>query len=507
MSAPVRSLSDFIPKKPSFYNGFMGMDVSRDKSFMDTGEKQHMVSMVNCYADWRGAIVTDNGAHRRRNCLDGVIKAMRFYSRDGLCWAQEDGAGVSLNSDKAHKEQDVYQSGSIVTFSNFGGEVRAMCAGRQSYVYSGFAWRKARHAIKPGFGVAIQDRLAVSGDPEKPSVIVLSRAEDADIMLDEEDPKSSNVLKASFIDIRSKIDSADWVTGLGAFEVNRLAIFTNDQCIVYKVAPSFEDWTIDERANLRTGCISHATICPAGNDLLFCSRRGIHALRRADANGLTIVEMTMSDKVEAEYKRLVATVADPRDISACFDSDNGQYHVFFPQAGSIYSTRLTLSVRTGAEYAAWSTGDFLQARTGAFLAGSLVFGTMGGIYNVLGRSARVSTNEQTVSDVWPTATCTTPILWHGSISDTKETKSIMIHASGSGSIDIDVFNESGDRIDSIEVEFTEDDASDTFPFFPLERQYERMFSHRYRGVQMKFTLRTESSIKLLGFAIILKKDA
>lgn len=507
MGAPVRATSDFIPKRPSFYNGFMGVDVSRDKSFMDTGERQHVVEMVNCYADWRGAIITDNGAHKRRNSGNGHIQSVRFYAQEGLCWSQVEGGGIALNSDRSHREIDAFPLGAVVAFANFGGAVRAFAGGEVGWSYDGFAWRRAKHAIKPAFGVAIQDRLAVAGDPEQPTVVVLSRAEDADVMLDEEPASSVEITKASFIDIASKIDTADSITGLGAFEINRLAIFTNDQCIVYKVDPDYTKWALDERANLRTGCISHRSIVPAGNDLLFCSRRGIHALRRSEQNGLTIIELPLSDKVETIYKQLVRTVADPKHISACFDADEGQYHVFFPQKNSIYSTRLTMSIRPGADYLAWSSGDFLQATCGAFLAGSLVVGTRGGVYNVLGRSARVVTNDSATEDTWPEGKCVSPILWHGSITDTKETKSLILHASGSGSILVDAFNESGEQMDSFEVDFVEDDETLTFPFLPLEQQYERPFFQRYRGLQLRFTFLTESRIRLIGFAVVLKKDA
>ena len=69
-----------------------------------------------------------------------------------------------------------------------------------------------------------------------------------DIFLEEE-AITEEVTRAAFIDISNLIGTADEITGLGAFEANRLAVFTKDQTLVYIIDPDFEEWQLDSRAN------------------------------------------------------------------------------------------------------------------------------------------------------------------------------------------------------------------------------------------------------------------
>jgi hypothetical protein len=47
-------------------------------------------------------------------------------------------------------------------------------------------------------------------------------------------------------------------------------------------------------------------------------------------------------------------------------------------------------------------------------------------------------------------------------------------------------------------------SDDNFPDVPLQRQYERKFEHRYRGVQFKFTTRGKGLLKIIGFAVTVR---
>ena len=44
------------------YEDFQGIDASRDKGALDTGQKQRLISIVNGYTDFRGSMVRDPGA-------------------------------------------------------------------------------------------------------------------------------------------------------------------------------------------------------------------------------------------------------------------------------------------------------------------------------------------------------------------------------------------------------------------------------------------------------------
>ena len=82
------------------YEDFQGIDASRDKGALDTGQKQHLISIVNGYADFRGSIVRDPGA-TQRTTGDALIKHVAFFGRDLAVWAQKDGGGTTLKSERA----------------------------------------------------------------------------------------------------------------------------------------------------------------------------------------------------------------------------------------------------------------------------------------------------------------------------------------------------------------------------------------------------------------------
>ena len=72
---------------------------------------------------------------------------------------------------------------------------------------------------RPGFGVAIQRRLAVGGAPDKRTVVDISRVDEVDVFPADEDTASTSVLKAADIDIGNIIGTADEIKGLEFLKV------------------------------------------------------------------------------------------------------------------------------------------------------------------------------------------------------------------------------------------------------------------------------------------------
>ena len=70
-----------------------------------------------------------------------------------------------------------------------------------------------------------KEDLLLGGFKDRPTVIEFSRVDNPDIFLEEE-AITEEVTRAAFIDISNLIGTADEITGLGAFEANRLAVFT-----------------------------------------------------------------------------------------------------------------------------------------------------------------------------------------------------------------------------------------------------------------------------------------
>jgi len=224
-------------------------------------------------------------------------------------------------------------------------------------------------------------------------------------------------------------------------------------------------------------------------------------LRRSETNGITIYAVPLSSKIEEMYKELVRSVKDPRDISAFYDRDNGQYHVFFPQT-DIQSKRLTLTISPSPDATnKWSTGDYLNPRCGASLGGTTCVGTAGGIFNSL------EYEEDGVTNL-PELEVDTPILWHDSLTETKHSAQIILQASGQGQIEITAFNNEGKQLQVIKIDLDNDEnEDDNYTFLPLSRQYSRQFRHQYKGVRFKIkTTGGQGRIKIIGLAVLIEQE-
>ena len=480
------------------YEDYQGIDASRDKGALDTGQKQHMISIVNGFADWRGALVRDPGANQRTEG-NKLIKHVTFFGRNLLAWAQKDGGGTTLVSESGHTAQEVYPANAVATSAMFNNKLMFFSRDHSMYQYDGSVFEKikTKNNARPAYGVAIQRRLAIAGAPDKRTIIDISRVDKENTFTEDEDARSTDVTKAAKIDVANIIGTADEIRGLGVFENNRLAVFTNDQTLVYQLHPDYTQWAIDDKANVKVGTISHNSIVTAGSDLMFCSRSGVHSLRRSDTNGITIFSIPMSNKIDLLYRSYVKMVRDPEMISAYFDQDEGQYHIFFPISDLICKRlTITLNPMQGGE-AKWSTGDFLNAMCGRQLGGVTVLGTPGGVW----QRAYI---EDTTAAFSPEMVVTTPILWQGALNDVKESFSFILQGTGKGELQVEAFDERGRYLSSMQFLIEDGGADDKFPDVPLSRQYERKFEHRYRGVQFRFTTRGKGLLKIIGFAVTVR---
>lgn len=479
------------------YEDFQGIDASRDKGALDTGQKQHMIEIRDGFADWRGALVRDPGAIPR---TDGnkYIKRVDFFGRDLAVWAQIDGGGTTLKSERDHKVEEVYPRNAVVTSTVYDNKVVFASRDYPMYEYDGFVWRnvEANSDPRPAYIASIQRRLAIAGMPGKRTIIDFSRVDESGVFTDDEDDAAAQVTKAADIDIGNIIGTADEIKGLGVFENSRLAVFTNDQTLVYQLHPDFTQWQIDDKANIKVGTISHNTICQANTDLIFCSRDGVHSLRRSETNGITIYTIPMSNKIDLIYRELLRQVDDLEKITAFYDQDEGQYHIFFPISTQI-TKRLTLSLNPvqGGE-SKWSSGEFLNATCGAQLGGQVLYGTPGGIWE------RQDIEEEV--EFSPEMVVHTPILWQGAINDIKESYSFILQATGKGELQVEAFDERGRYLTSMQFLIEDGGAVNKFPDVPLSRQYERKFEHRYRGVQFKLSTRGKGLLKIIGFAVTIR---
>lgn len=485
------------------YENFQGLDTSRDITSLDTGKDQHVSKINNATSDWRGQMVRDPAAKFRGG--EYRVNHVRFFGQNEVCWAEQTGAGINFRSERDHVLENVHQAGAIITSTVFNQSVILASRARPLYRYDGISFQRNRSpaadSLRPAYVTSVQRRLAVAGIPGRETQVHLTRVDQDEIFPEDEDPASTNVLRAGFIDVANLLGTADQITGLGTFEQNRLVVFTADRAIIYRIDPDIDRWVIDDNANINIGCVSHNTIANAGTDLLFCSRSGIHSIKRSEDNGILVFSYSLSDKIDLLYRELFNSVVDKEQISAVFDQDNAQYHVFFPQPGGQLCRRLTLAMNPEAGQAQpkFSTGDFLNARCGAFLAGKLVFGTPGGVYQT------INIEDEDEDAFTPEMEIVTPLLWHGSLTETKETHSLVLQASGRGIVELDAQDIDGKTIGSLTIEVDDTSDDNYFQDVPLSVQYERKWSHRYKAAQYRIRSRGGGGLlRIIGFAVTVR---
>lgn len=480
------------------YDNFMGLDAYRDAFSLDTGKEQYLTTSLNAFSDFRGVILMDAGATKRAG--SAVIDHINFVGSDITCWSQIDGSAISLSSERGHTVQDAFPLSGTVNSTIFGRKAYFFCQDQQLRIYDGMSWRKStsQNDPRPGFGVSVQRRLATAGYLSDPTAVYFTRADNGDIFPDDEIDNSTNVLKAYKLDVANQLSTSDSIQGLGVFEKTNLVIFTSDQALIYAIDPDYTKIQIIDKSTINVGTVSHRTIAEAGADLLFCSRHGVHSLRRSETNGISIYTTPLSHSVELMYRKLYKRTPIKSQISAYYDQDRGQYHIFFP-FGPQLCDRLTLTINPVADGVhKWSTGDFLRARCGARLGDQMVWGTPGGVYNIL-------SIEETDGELYPTAVIETPVLWNGSLNDIKNSHSIVVQASGQGTIKIEGFDERGRALSTKMVNIDDGLSDDSFGDVPLNRQYENKFEHRYRGLRLRFTVEGKGLIRIAGFAVLVRK--
>ena len=390
-------------KEQSFiFDDFQGLDTSRDISAFDTGTMQHLAECHNAFCDWRGHVVRDPALLLRssESRRDRPVTHVRYHDIDHICYWHRDAGHQNLwQYKKGSKPKQItngfFDRDTEITSTTF--NRKTIFFGRKGeipLIYDGVGVERltiqsVKDGFRPTFGVPIGRRLAcVDVNGRYPTRVELSRVDHLVFSMDE-DPNSNNVLRGAYIDIANLLGSGDHITGLGVFEQNQLVIFTEDKAIIYNVGSNLNNWSIASNSYVNIGCISHNTIRNAGTDLMFCSRNGIHSVRRSRENGLLVNSYSMSDKIDLKYRELFkSSQKNIRNIAAVYDQDMAQYHVFFPvslkktqRLTMSFNPQLTQSNENGMEK--FSTGDFADSRCGDFLAGTLFYGASSGLYEVL----------------------------------------------------------------------------------------------------------------------------
>jgi hypothetical protein len=524
-----------VPMKPFGFGNFIGMDTAHDRNAMDTGDKQALFLTRNCHADRVGLIMRDPGAIRMPYAMNRYPIEINFYGPDGdTVWAEMTGGDVDLVSDDGVRQEGAFLAGSSVSSLVYQGLTWFMSPGQEMWGYNGAAYRYSLSATRPqpGFGCVIGRRMAVAGMPGKPTEIWFSRTDDPDTWPLDEDPNSTDALRASFLDIKNLIGTADKIVGLATFEVDRLAIFTQTRVLIYAITPDLStdqqgvpSWLIDDRASINIGSVSHGGIVPInvpqsiGATLLYVSHAGVYKLERVGYGGAIIYANPVSNIVSFLIRNLIDQTVDVTKIDGYYDAINNQAHFFFPRPDGY--KRATFTVPPDPQSPdRWSVGDFLGMSCGAQMGDYTMLGGAGGIYR-MAKPYQYATD--TIANEYgvelPEMTVETPLLWHGDLVNKKQSMMFVMQAAGHGEVVVEAFDELNRALGGAMIfplsmtpfsgPFPSSRSSTPdagmFPDVPIDLQFARKFEFDYRGVWFRFTGRGLGLIRISAFAVFVRQ--
>jgi len=485
------------------YANFAGIDTSKADIALENPENQAILAADNILVDWRGFLSNERPLVNLGD-IERAVTHVRWFSLQerGLVYATREGDGQHLYAlAKDIEAPFVWPADAPISSTVFTRRAVLFAPGQAPALYDGGDWSMLVSPDIQGarFCAAVQNRLVVAGFDDNPNEIMVSRANDLTRFPDDELQDEASVLRAFRFNIENLIGTADEIQGIAQFESNKLAIYTSDQVLIYTADPDLGKWAIDDRVNINYGTLSHNTISGSGDEQFFCSRYGVHSLRRSALNGVTFYTLPLSQKVGELYRKLITLVKDPRLINAVYDRDDGRYHIMFPVHESL-SYRLSLAVAPQQSEGQspdgrWSMSTFAGPICGDFLGGRLAFGTIAGIKEMLEESSREG--ERGVG------TATFPLLWQDDHIDAKHAYAMALMASGAGVVTMECENEAGRELSRVVFELPEDDQVN-YIGVPLATQFLRPFNHQYHGLRIKLSIEGKGQVRVFAVGVITK---
>ena len=490
--------------KPQLYTSFAGLNTSRSDVSMERAEAQPFTEMNNMYCSNKGYL-TNESPLSPFSTDKSNISHIRFFNSDSktALYAARSAGGLSFRvTGKPVALENTWPRETSVTTTLFNGKI--IIAGGQDHLLSfdGFEFKKiSSNSIKGGrYVVQVQDRLIVAGFDADPNEVTMSMVGNERVFDADTDIAEASVLKAARFNVQNLIGNGDRISGIASFENNKLAVFTNDRVLVYLADQDFSLWALDTRLVVRYGTISHNSIVSVGDEVFFCSRAGVHSMRRSSLNGATVYTTPLSDDIQELYQTLLSRVADKSRISAHFNPDEGRLHIFFP-VNDLVSYRLSGALSSPkqegeATTVKWSVSEYGGTTCGDYLGGTQLYGSISGIYSV----GAWYSNE----GLRGTGLAQTPILWHKDLFNPKQGLMLAVYASGVGTIYVDATDETNRKLGTFEFMLPDSDQTE-FTGVPMQRQFTRPFSFEYIGVRLTIRVEASKMIRIFGFGILTKE--
>lgn len=488
-----------MPRSLFPYGNFVGLDTITDKANMSD---RYLTACVHAYVDFRGQINKQDGFYNIASS-DANVSAVKHFGLDDIAYFEFDGVNTNAKSTIGASMGLAFSGDPIIDFTQFSNKMIASAKGQPAIVYNGTTFVQNTNIPQGGANATILNRMAVADIPGAETEVRLCRLDNLDDWTISGAPTAAD--NGAVIDIRNQLSSRDKIKGLGVLEGDKLAIFCQNETLLYSGQTDITKWEIIRDFRVPIGTIGRNTIVPVGVDLFFCSKFGVHSIRRA-FSGITLETITLSRVVGNLYETLVAELPDGKEPHAVWNPNLGQYVVFWPTADETIWRRLTFTYEPGTGrggFQSWAydpehesnpaIGELHNIRSASYFSGDYVGGTTA---DGLVRQSLRDSGDNVDMEVM------TPILWQGSPAATKQYRRLFVRAAGTARFKISAYNERGMLLQ--ETEHTPDTSSPFVTVVPEvspEPVIDIPFRHRARGVQFKFTCEQPGTLKILDFAV------
>lgn len=489
-----------MPRSLFPYGNFIGLDTITAKSNMTD---RYLTACVHAYVDFRGQINKQDGFYNIA-APNKNVSAVKHFGLDDIVYFEFDGVNTHARSTVGVSMDVAFSGEPMLDFTQFSNKMIANAKGQQAVVYNGAAFVQNSNIPQGGANATILNRMAVADIPGAETEFRLSRLDNLDDWTITGAPTTAD--NGAVIDIRNQLSSRDKIKGLGVLEGDKLAIFCQNETLLYSGSTDITKWEIIRDFRVPIGTIGRNTIVPVGVDLFFCSKFGVHSIRRA-YSGITLETITLSRVVGNLYEKLVETLPEGKEPHAVWNPNLGQYVTFWPSSDPAIWRRLTFTYEPGTGrggFQSWAydpehesapeIGELHNLRSASYFSGDFVGGTSS---DGLVRQSERDSGDRVDMEV------ETPILWQGSPAATKQYRRLYVRAAGTARFKVSAYNEHGTLLQETEhvADITDPSFGVVVPDVSPEPVIDIPFRHRARGVRFKFTCDAPGTLKILDFAV------
>ncbi len=505
-----------MSRKLFSYNRFLGLDTVTSPSNMS---ERFLVELSDAYIDFRGQIIKGPSINKLSGNTEKHYN-IRHYGAGDLVRYIFNGNNIDIKSNSATQSTAFNTSTTAITpisTVNFDQKQFAFMSGHNPFHFNGSAFTTVSgfgstnfsslgSYPKGGFAVNILNRLVVAGIPNRDTEIHVSEQDSfVNWRTNTSSGTTPNQTDGSIIDVKNQFTSRDTIQGLAVLEGDKLVVFGQNETLVYLADTNINLWEIARDFRVPIGIFGRNTAVNVGTDVFFCSRFGVHSLKRA-ASGLTLETVTFTREIQDLYQSLVDTVPTSGSFTephAVWDGEIGQYHIFFPQNSTGTSfTKLTFTYDPSAGrsgHLSFSNTTSHNSTCGSYFArpdtssgvSALQMGTTSGYGD--GQSLTQS-NSMSVR---------TPLLSQGSPDTYKHYKRLIIRAVGTADFVVTIFDSENNQLQQTTVRPENDGFASTSGISnDSTRPIDIPIPHRSKSISVKFTCTATGELKILDFALI-----